>query len=540
MAFPLMEAKTKKRWPDDPYKGLTYYGVADVPLFAGRDSDIAAVSSMIGLGKIRILLLHGMAGCGKSSFLRAGLIPTLEDEIAGYSFLRDENDVPAFVRSTDDPAASLARSVHQFVRREYSKKPSSSGGPDNESFLRQAASRDESEYLRSVAADPRILVQMVEQLASRRRRTLVLVIDQAEEIVTLKPGLEGEPARIQFFEFLGDLSRSRHDFKLIITFRTEYHGQFYAQLRYGADVSHIDDYFLADFARDQIIEAILRPTSQVKISGYEEAPFDHYHFEYEEGLPDQIADSLLSSRISGGVLPALQIVCRRLYEGAKPKAAESLGPAKTVLKDTVDPSSPSSVSVAAFDEPPTLRRFKIGKRAYTSLGGVAGQVDSYLQSELRAAVKALLADIVTDLRSGDAEVLRWRKVLTFLVKTQLNGTVTSDVLPVARLAEEATEKGCLIEPQNMFDFLANERRRILRPVAITHVTSKEVISCYSLGHDVLSSALHAWNQRQAAAKPRSGLRRSGNERKNRRGRPKNSGRLLRELGEAKHSRGPVS
>src|ERR1700720_3592595 len=103
-----IDVKMEKKWPNDPYKGLTYYGAGDVPLFAGRDSDIDAVCGLIGLGNIRILLLHGLPGCGKSSFLRAGLIPALEEEIAGYEFLRDENGKPDFVRSTDDPTASLA------------------------------------------------------------------------------------------------------------------------------------------------------------------------------------------------------------------------------------------------------------------------------------------------------------------------------------------------------------------------------------------------------------------------------------------------
>src|SRR5437016_5037341 len=363
MTLPLVDVKTIKTWPDDPYKGLTYYGVADMPLFAGRGGGITAFGSMIGLGKIRILLLHGMTGCGDSSFLRAGIIPALEYEIAGYSFLRAENDVPAFVRSTDDPTASLARTVHQFIKRQYSEKSGSPETSENERFLRQTASSDESEYLGSVAEDPRILVQTVEKLASCRWRTLVLVIDQAEEIVTLNPGSEGEPARNQFFDFLADVSRSRHDFKLIIAFRTEYHGQFYALLRYGADVSRIDDYFLADFTRDQIVEAILRPTSREKIPGYEEAPFDHYRFEYEKGLPGQIADALLSSGVSGGVLPALQIVCRRLYEGAKPKMSEPLGPARTAVQDTRSPLSRGSIPLATADEPSPVPPFKIDRKS---------------------------------------------------------------------------------------------------------------------------------------------------------------------------------
>src|SRR5271163_1771025 len=93
----------KHKWPTTPYKGLTFYGEDDVPLFAGRDGDIDSVCESIGLGNVRILLLHGLTGCGKSSFLRAGLIPALEEEIAGYEFLRDKAGKPDFVRSTDDP-----------------------------------------------------------------------------------------------------------------------------------------------------------------------------------------------------------------------------------------------------------------------------------------------------------------------------------------------------------------------------------------------------------------------------------------------------
>jgi hypothetical protein len=273
-------------------------------------------------------------------------------------------------------------------------------------------------------------VKTVERLASCRRRTLVLVIDQAEEIVTLKPGPDGDPARNQFFDFLADVSRSRHDFKLVIAFRTEYHGQFYALLRYGADVSHIDDYFLADLTKDQIVEAILRPTSRERISGYGKAPFDHYRFEYEKGLPGQIADALLSSGISGGVLPALQIVCRRLYEGAKPKASEPRGPDGTAVHDA---------RVATPDELLTVPPFKVQEKAYTSLGGVAGQVNSYLQSELLAATKEPFGDKVRYLGTSQ-EIRRWRKVLKCLVKPQLNGTVTSDVLLVTKLTEEAISR----------------------------------------------------------------------------------------------------
>jgi hypothetical protein len=48
----------------------------------------------------------------------------------------------------------------------------------------------------------------------------------------------------------------------------------------------------------------------------------------------------------------------------------------------------------------------------------------------------------------------------------------------------------------MFDFLADDKRRVLRSVDVTNVTTKKVIRCYSLGHDVLASALQAWQKRK--------------------------------------------
>jgi hypothetical protein len=486
-----------RTWPDDPYKGLTYYGVDDVPLFAGRDDDITVVSSTIGLNNVRILLLHGMTGCGKSSFLRAGLIPTLETEIAGYKFLRDENEKPSFVPSTGNPTASLARVVYQFIAREYAgirRQAGDSQKFDNEQFLREIASKTEPDFLGSVEEDTRILVRTIEQLASYRPHTLVLVIDQAEEVITLKPGPDGEDARIQFFDFLGDLSRSPQDFKLIIAFRTEYHGQFYAQLRYGADVSRIADYYLADFTKDQIVEAMLRPTSRDKKPGYSESAYDHYGFEYEEGLPGQIAEALLSSGVSEGVLPALQIVCRRLYEGERAKATRALKP---VEQSQLEPpaSSASSSDHEASSMPPPVVNFEINARAFTDVGGVAGQVNSYLQGQLEAAVRSLSPPWTIRKHSNMKEIVRWRKVLGLLVKPQPNGTFTTDVVAVDKLKDEAYKQGCVISPEHMLGELENDKRRILRRRPVTNLKTREVIPCYSLGHDVLASALQAWYER---------------------------------------------
>jgi hypothetical protein len=93
-----------------------YFRPQDRALLAGRDDDVAVCSTLLAHPQTRVLLVHGPTGCGKSSFLRAGLIPAVE-EGAGYLFFKtkggdnvkpDEMDPPLLVDATDLVVHSLA------------------------------------------------------------------------------------------------------------------------------------------------------------------------------------------------------------------------------------------------------------------------------------------------------------------------------------------------------------------------------------------------------------------------------------------------
>ncbi|QNP75334.1 hypothetical protein IAG44_41985 [Streptomyces roseirectus] len=74
------------REPDEdersPYRGLTRYETDDRDLFFGRDRAVGELKRLVC--EQRLAVLFGASGSGKSSLLRAGLIPHLREEAAAY------------------------------------------------------------------------------------------------------------------------------------------------------------------------------------------------------------------------------------------------------------------------------------------------------------------------------------------------------------------------------------------------------------------------------------------------------------------------
>ena len=77
MKSALAIANNKKIY--EPYKGLSPYSQDDADKFAGRTKDIQRIVNSL-LAR-RLTVLYGESGVGKSSVLRAGVIPALEREV---------------------------------------------------------------------------------------------------------------------------------------------------------------------------------------------------------------------------------------------------------------------------------------------------------------------------------------------------------------------------------------------------------------------------------------------------------------------------
>jgi hypothetical protein len=139
-----------------PYKGLSAYGEADAELFFGRERLVDVLIARLVAD--RFVAVVGNSGCGKSSLVRAGLVPAVR---AGrLPTLRDARVVVM------TPGAQPLQSLSTLL-----------SGADEEGASALATSLRQDPESFSTAASAAI--------AERDAGSLLLVIDQFEEVFTL-------------------------------------------------------------------------------------------------------------------------------------------------------------------------------------------------------------------------------------------------------------------------------------------------------------------------------------------------------------------
>ncbi|KAA3662250.1 MAG: hypothetical protein DWQ04_13990, partial [Chloroflexi bacterium] len=165
---------------DAPFKGLRYFDESDASLFFGRERMTAGL--VRHLGRYPFLAVIGASGSGKSSLVRAGLIPALRrgEPLEGGTEppAGSENWPVHVITPTAQPLESLATSLTR----------------SSESVTAAATLMDD------MAKDSRSLHLYVRRLLDTNPADkLLLVVDQFEELFTL---CRSEELREQFVENL--------------------------------------------------------------------------------------------------------------------------------------------------------------------------------------------------------------------------------------------------------------------------------------------------------------------------------------------------
>ncbi len=524
--------RTKLKWPDKPYPSLGFYTLADQALFLGREEDSARLAEMVDSPDLRVLLLHGTSGSGKSSVIRAGLVPYLEKYAVGYRFRRrpetkgvgDTEHLHLFFRPSDNFAARLAADLLAFTAERYELPPLPDGTQQEPVNLRpilagcvdpQIADISQVE-LRTALDDPKrpeLLCEILDALTAAIPEKLVITIDQAEELYTLAQDdtpeeiQSAEKRRRQAFAQLRECLRGSGRWKIILSYRTEYHGRITDGIRAGLKKTPgLADYLITDLNKAQLRQVIERPTLDFPVVDGLKAPREIYRFGYEPGVIDEIVDGIfrLRGRNTDSVLPIAQVVCTRLYENALANAGGK---------------SLAVVSKRELDRLRHSRRF--GLRAGDDLVGGADSADFdklpafYRNWVLRAQEK--LESAQGKSADGDGPVLEiledfatatlravseqdpaaensLRQMMMRLYLTQPDGTVTSAQMD-RKQARERFWHGSAAS----FDKALTEASaaRLLREEAATGSDETEEATI-RLGHDTLCKVAGRWDAAEQA------------------------------------------
>lgn len=255
---------------ENPYKGLRAFEEADAADFFGRDVLVARLLLRLGEADplARFLAVVGPSGSGKSSVVRAGLIPELRDGALPGS----ERWFYARMTPGHDPFGELAQALLGVAV----------SVPDGLREQLQSGARD----LLAVARD--ILP------ADGEPAELVLVIDQFEELFTLA----GEADRVQMLRNLTTaVSAAGSNVRVIITLRADFYDR---PLQYGVfgKLMRARSEVVLPLDRDDLLAAIVGPAERVGLR-------------LEAGLAEAVAADVHEQP---GALPLLQYALTELFD----------------------------------------------------------------------------------------------------------------------------------------------------------------------------------------------------------------------------------
>lgn len=261
----------------NPYQGLLYFDQEHAAYFEGRGSFIQQLVSNLKENdkESRFLAVIGSSGSGKSSVVRAGLLPELK-----RGALEQSQDWLVLVMTpTAHPVSELAA---QLVATLYPKDSTKS---QKALDLQDLFSKD---------TQGRGLNSEVRQafMGGSPKQRLLIFVDQFEELFTL---CKDEAERVAFLNTLlyaADIATGQCI--VVITMRADFYTQ--ASI-YPNLADHISEkqLTLTPMTEEEVREAIVLPAQKVGLS-------------FEDGLVDQIISDFMGEP---GALPLLQ---HTLYE----------------------------------------------------------------------------------------------------------------------------------------------------------------------------------------------------------------------------------
>jgi hypothetical protein len=367
-------------WPVEikgsPFRGLAAFGAKHAPVFFGRSRDVAkAVERLKDAAEkgCPFLLIDGASGAGKSSLVRAGLVPRLT--AAGVVSSIDVWRV-AVMRPGErsgDPFASLARALfarsEELPEYEQGRQPalpelSGSDFPRSEDLAALLAHVDAT-ALRPVVGALDAVARAERERGGYEREVnsaLLLVADQLDELFSL-----AEEARSRFAELLELFARSKRVW-IVATLRADLFDRFLDQPALKQLKEDGASYDLAPPDAASLAEIVRGPAAAAGLD-----------YEKDPASGETLDERLLKDAERPDLLPLLQFTLNQLFEAAKQSEHAKL----------------------------------LSFAAYRALGGLEGAVDKEAETALqtlgepeRARLPRLLRELAVPARAGEVAAAR--------------------------------------------------------------------------------------------------------------------------------------
>jgi eukaryotic-like serine/threonine-protein kinase len=260
-----------------PFAGLAPFQEADADRFHGRAREVGAVLARLRASPL--IALAGPSGVGKSSLVRAGVIPQLKRSGEGWDALT--------LRPGRSPLASLSAILVELTRSSTDPAVSASGFDRDEPAPEPARA--------DLRAAPGQLGAALRAWAHRTRRRVLVFVDQFEELYTLCGDPEERAAFLACLEGVADDASS--PLRVVVSIRSDFLGRL-AEHRDLAGELNRGLMLVPPLDRDGLRDALIRPVEAAD-------------YRYED--PGLIDDMLAAVAAAPGGLPLLQFAASRLW-----------------------------------------------------------------------------------------------------------------------------------------------------------------------------------------------------------------------------------
>ena len=294
-----------------PYPGLRPFEAEESSLFFGRENHIVGMLEI--LQREQFLAVVGSSGCGKSSLVRAGLLPALQKGLiggkaSGWHFI--------IAKPGSDPFGNLARAIVETSRLE---QPSGANG--EESFA------DDVKFCKDeLKRGPSGILDAVEDFLPGKDAHILVLVDQFEEIFRFTS--RDVSAELDEPEFsLKELNQANAFVNLLISTAVKKNANVYVALTMRSDfVGNCDafrdlpkfinrtQYLPPRMTRDELQEAIERPLERVHLNGF---PGNH---QIDPNVITKLLDAIGDRQDQ---LPLIQHALMRMWLNAKDISADN-------------------------------------------------------------------------------------------------------------------------------------------------------------------------------------------------------------------------